>query len=74
MVTRLGLDVKKLGVRFQAGAEIFLFSTVSKSTLGHTKPLVQLEVGAKQPTCESDLLLVPELRMKGATPTVPHTF
>jgi hypothetical protein len=34
MVSRLGLNVSKFWVRFQAEVEVFLFSVVSQSTLG----------------------------------------
>jgi hypothetical protein len=50
------------------------YFSLHRVTLGHTQPPVQLETGAKQPSCESDLLLVSRLTMDGTTPTVIRKF
>lgn len=41
----IGMDRWGTGVQFQAGAKVFLFSSVSRPALGPTQPTVQLVLG-----------------------------
>jgi hypothetical protein len=59
IVTDYGLEDWMIGVRIPAGAENFLFDTVSRPALGPTQPPIQwvqvaLFLGIKRPGREAD--------------------